>query len=70
MLFNSNRRLLILVHILGVVKITPAHDTTDFEVGRRHDLEIVSVFSNDGMILPVGKQFSVKAAILTKAMIE
>jgi valyl-tRNA synthetase len=55
------------VHILGVVKITPAHDTTDFEVRRRHDLDIVSVFSNDGMILPVGKQFSVKAAILKKA---
>lgn len=48
--------------ILGVVKITPAHDTTDFEVGRRHDLELIPVFSNDGLILPAGKQFAVSAS--------
>ena len=27
----------------GVVKITPAHDPNDFEVGRRHKLEIIKV---------------------------
>ena len=32
----------------GVVKITPAHDPNDFEVGRRHDLPIVRVFTYDG----------------------
>jgi valyl-tRNA synthetase len=28
----------------GAVKITPGHDFNDFEVGRRHDLEVISVF--------------------------
>jgi len=28
----------------GAVKITPAHDFNDFEVGRRHDLEAISIF--------------------------
>ena len=32
----------------GVVKITPAHDPNDFEVGRRHDLPLVRVFTYDG----------------------
>ena len=32
----------------GVVKITPAHDPNDFEVGQRHDLPIVNVMTDDG----------------------
>ena len=32
----------------GVVKITPAHDPNDFQVGLRHDLPIVRVFTYDG----------------------
>lgn len=32
----------------GVVKITPAHDPNDFEIGQRHDLEQVNVMNNDG----------------------
>ncbi len=32
----------------GVVKITPAHDPNDFEVGRRHDLPMVRTFTYDG----------------------
>ena len=31
----------------GAVKITPAHDFNDFEVGRRHGLEMVSIFDQD-----------------------
>jgi valyl-tRNA synthetase len=34
----------------GAVKITPAHDFNDFEVGRRHDLEIVNVFDEKAHI--------------------
>jgi valyl-tRNA synthetase len=30
----------------GAVKITPAHDFNDFEVGRRHDLEMINIFDN------------------------
>ena len=32
----------------GVVKITPAHDPNDFEVGVRHDLPIIKVMNDDG----------------------
>ena len=32
----------------GVVKITPAHDPNDFEVGQRHSLPVVRVFTDDG----------------------
>ena len=31
----------------GVVKITPAHDPNDFEVGRRHNLPIIKVLTDD-----------------------
>ena len=34
----------------GAVKITPAHDFNDFEVGRRHDLEMISVLDEDAKI--------------------
>lgn len=32
----------------GVVKITPAHDPNDFEIGNRHDLERLNVMNKDG----------------------
>ena len=32
----------------GAVKITPAHDPNDFEVGLRHDLEVIKVINDDG----------------------
>ena len=32
----------------GVVKITPAHDPNDFEVGLRHNLEVITVTTDDG----------------------
>ncbi|MBE7088117.1 MAG: valine--tRNA ligase [Clostridiales bacterium] len=32
----------------GCVKITPAHDPNDFEVGLRHNLEVVKVMNDDG----------------------
>jgi valyl-tRNA synthetase len=32
----------------GALKITPAHDPHDFEIGLRHDLELVRVIDNDG----------------------
>jgi valyl-tRNA synthetase len=34
----------------GVVKITPAHDPNDFEVGLRHDLPIINVMNDDATI--------------------
>lgn len=34
----------------GVVKITPAHDFNDFEVGRRHNLPLINIMTPDGKI--------------------
>ena len=34
----------------GAVKITPAHDFNDFEVGRRHDLEMINLFDQDARL--------------------
>ncbi|KAF6143392.1 hypothetical protein GIB67_001336 [Kingdonia uniflora] len=34
----------------GAVKITPAHDPNDFEVGKRYNLEFISILTNDGRI--------------------
>ncbi len=34
----------------GVLKVTPAHDKADFEIGVRHDLEIIDVLHPDGTI--------------------
>jgi valyl-tRNA synthetase len=42
----------------GVVKITPAHDPNDFEVGRRHGLEVINVMNDDGSINENGGKYA------------
>ena len=42
----------------GAVKITPAHDPNDFEVGERHDLERIQVIGYDGKMINVPQQFA------------
>src|SRR5436305_6932611 len=37
----------------GLVKITPFHDPSDFEMGRRHDLPAISVIGPDGRMTAV-----------------
>ena len=34
----------------GVVKVTPAHDTNDYEVGNRHNLEFITIFDEKGIL--------------------
>ncbi len=34
----------------GVVKVTPAHDPNDFEIGLRHDLEEINILNTDGTL--------------------
>ncbi len=34
----------------GLVKVTPAHDQNDYEVGKRHDLEFITVFDEKGIL--------------------
>ena len=41
----------------GVVKITPAHDPNDFEVGERHNLERINVFNEDASINENGGKY-------------
>ncbi|HBG04769.1 MAG: valine--tRNA ligase [Geobacteraceae bacterium GWC2_58_44] len=41
----------------GVVKITPAHDFNDFEVGVRHNLDRINVFDESGVVNAAGKQY-------------
>lgn len=36
----------------GCVKITPAHDFNDYELGRRHDLPLINIFDGHAHILP------------------
>ncbi|MDL2294560.1 valine--tRNA ligase [Ruminococcaceae bacterium OttesenSCG-928-D13] len=42
----------------GVVKITPAHDPNDFEVGRRHDLPVLKVMTDDAHISESGGKYA------------
>jgi valyl-tRNA synthetase len=42
----------------GAVKVTPAHDATDFEIGQRHGLEIVCVIDEGGAINQNGGRFA------------
>ena len=41
----------------GVVKITPAHDPNDFEVGLRHNLEVIRVMDDGGVINEKGGKY-------------
>ena len=41
----------------GAVKITPAHDFDDFEVGKRHDLPRIQVISEDGHMINVPEKY-------------
>lgn len=42
----------------GAVKITPAHDPNDFEVGKRHDLEEINVMNDDATINEKGGKYA------------
>ena len=42
----------------GVVKITPAHDPNDYEVGKRHNLEEINMLNDDGTISAIGGKYA------------
>ncbi len=42
----------------GAVKMTPAHDPNDFEVGLRHNLEVIRVIADDGHINENGSPYN------------
>lgn len=41
----------------GAVKVTPAHDPNDFEIGKRHDLPFVSVINHEGKLFDVPEEY-------------
>lgn len=41
----------------GALKITPAHDHNDFEVGKRHNLEMINILNKDGSINENGGKY-------------
>eukprot|EP01053_Blabericola_migrator_P005499 Blabericola_migrator_1__5498@NODE_2804_length_2336_cov_138_964742_g1756_i0_p1_GENE_NODE_2804_length_2336_cov_138_964742_g1756_i0NODE_2804_length_2336_cov_138_964742_g1756_i0_p1_ORF_typecomplete_len740_score136_53tRNAsynt_1/PF00133_22/9_4e156tRNAsynt_1g/PF09334_11/2_5e19tRNAsynt_1g/PF09334_11/3_1e07tRNAsynt_1d/PF00750_19/0_01tRNAsynt_1d/PF00750_19/0_018tRNAsynt_1e/PF01406_19/0_8tRNAsynt_1e/PF01406_19/5_2e02tRNAsynt_1e/PF01406_19/0_0031tRNAsynt_1_2/PF13603_6/1_5tRNAsynt_1_2/PF13603_6/0_0012tRNAsyn len=42
----------------GAVKITPAHDKNDYDIGKRHNLEMIPIFTLDGKINDKGGRFA------------
>ncbi|CAL7941716.1 unnamed protein product [Xylocopa violacea] len=42
----------------GAVKITPAHDPNDYEVGKRHDLPFITIFDDNGNVIGDYGQFT------------
>ncbi|OUR98940.1 valine--tRNA ligase [Halobacteriovorax marinus] len=41
----------------GCLKVTPGHDFNDFEIGRRHNLEIINIINKDGTLNDLGLEF-------------
>ncbi|KAJ1598445.1 hypothetical protein NDA14_000750 [Ustilago hordei] len=56
----------------GAVKITPAHDPNDYEVGKRHDLEFINILNDDGTLnencgeFAGMKRFSARRVVIDK----
>lgn len=47
------------IDVVGAVKITPAHDHNDYEVGKRHNLPFLTIINEDGIIVSDCEQFNV-----------
>lgn len=48
----------------GAVKITPAHDQNDYEVGQRHGLEAIGIMDSKGTLVNVPPPFLVRVSAL------
>ena len=48
----------------GCVKITPAHDFNDYEVGKRHDTALISVLGLDAKILATAEVYDYRSKVL------
>ncbi len=47
----------------GCVKITPAHDFNDYEVGKRHNLPLINIFDKDAAVLPGAQIFNLDGSV-------
>ncbi|MDX1724231.1 MAG: valine--tRNA ligase, partial [Pseudomonas sp.] len=50
----------------GCVKITPAHDFNDYEVGKRHNLPLINIFDKDAAVLATAQVFNVDGSVNTE----
>ncbi|MFK7770964.1 MAG: valine--tRNA ligase [Saprospiraceae bacterium] len=41
----------------GALKVTPAHDMNDYEIGQRHELEVIDVFNDDGTMSEAAQMY-------------
>ncbi|MFA6136487.1 MAG: valine--tRNA ligase [Sulfurimonas sp.] len=53
----------------GVVKVTPAHDQNDYEVGKRHDLEFITIFDEKGILNDYAGEFKGLERLEARAII-
>ncbi len=53
----------------GIVKVTPAHDQNDYEVGKRHDLEFIKIFDEKGILNDYCGEFSGKERLEARPLI-
>ncbi|MBA1272552.1 valine--tRNA ligase [Stutzerimonas azotifigens] len=49
----------------GCVKITPAHDFNDYEVGKRHGLPLINIFDKNAAVLAAGQVFNLDGSLNT-----
>ena len=49
----------------GCVKITPAHDFNDYEVGKRHNLPLINILDKDAAILATAQVFNLDGSVNT-----
>ncbi|AZL70356.1 valine--tRNA ligase [Pseudomonas oryziphila] len=47
----------------GCVKITPAHDFNDYEVGKRHNLPLLNIFDKNAMVLASAQAFNLDGSV-------
>jgi valyl-tRNA synthetase len=47
----------------GCVKITPAHDFNDYEVGKRHNLPLINIFDKDAAVLATAQVFNLDGSV-------
>lgn len=54
----------------GAVKITPAHDPNDYEVGLRHNLDVVNCIDDNGLLTDIAGEFKGLDRIKARPIIE
>ncbi len=54
----------------GALKITPAHDVNDYEIGKRHNLEVIDVINDNGTIAEAGQIFIGEDRFVARKMVK